>query len=84
MAQFENWVLHLEGPSFLCLWLFQFVTSEVVPALLPDIQGCLPQRTPHLGLAKPSDQSWFGFGFFLPLVFSIYQRIVPVKSDFHW
>lgn len=56
-------VLHLEGPSFLCLWLFQFVTSEVVPALLPDIQGCVLQGTSHLGLAKPSDQSWFGFFF---------------------
>lgn len=55
LTHFGNWVLHLEEPSFLCVCLLLFVTSEVVPALLPDIQGFLPQGTAE---SQPCKIKW--------------------------
>lgn len=80
MAQFENWVFFLEGPSFLCLWLLPFVTSEVSPALLSHIQGCLSHGA-HQTLALQNQVIKAGLGFF-PCVFQYLPKSCPCQVWF--
>lgn len=79
LTHFGNWVLHLEEPSFLCVCLLLFVTSEVVPALLPDIQGFLPQGTAE---SQPCKIKWskLVWGFPPPLWLSASTEELSLSS----
>lgn len=82
MAHFENWCFTLKDHH-------SFVSgSSSLSPLRWYLHCCLTSRgvsyRAHHTLALQNQVIKAGLGFFFPLVFSIYQRIVPVKSDFHW
>lgn len=80
LAHFGNWVLHLVGPSFLCVCLLLFVTSEVTcPA--PWHPGIPP--TGHSRISALQDQVIkAGLGIFPRFGFQLLPKNCPCQVWF--